>query len=81
MVGLPLLLYIPPPSRFEDPDAYPPVTVKPSSTAVLLVPLPMMTWYTLSVSTSASSMSPLRIVTFVSQLRLSRSTSLPAKPP
>ena len=44
-VGLPSLLFIPPPRRSVSvPFAFPPVIVQPSSNAAAFVPLPVTTW-------------------------------------
>ena len=60
------------------PLAYPRVIVKPSS---LMESAPFTTLYELSDLSSALPISPLKIVSFVSQSLSSKFVSVPAKPP
>ena len=85
-VGEPEILSIPPPHWPPAPQvpvqiALPPVMVKPSSTAVLSVPEPVVIWNALFAIVPSLSISPLRMAIFVLQLRSASVVSVPAKPP
>ena len=83
--GLPLLIQMPAPRSWLEaglPSAWPPLIVKPSSTAEEEMELSVVTtWKLLSVVTPAVPTSPESVTTLASGSRCERIVSVPTKPP